>query len=248
MKCIVGKKLGMTQVFRPDGTVIPVTRVQAGPCVVTQVKTKDHDGVMAVQLGFGSQAVFRIRKPQQGHTQGLSLGKTGTAPQHMREFRISTEEGDKLKRGDTITVAMFAPGERIQVTGEAKGKGFQGVVKRHKFAGGPATHGHKDNLRMPGSIGATGPQRVFKGMRMAGRMGGGQVTVKNLEVMVVDPDTNEILIKGAIPGSFGGLVCIASPEGEITVVTQEIPAEKQDEQAPPENATPETTPTVEQTA
>jgi len=218
MRCIVGKKLGMTQVFRPDGTVVPVTLVQAGPCIVTQVKSKDKDGTTAIQIGFGSQALFRIKKPQQGQILGLSLNGKAVRPRYRREFRVSEEEGSRLKRGDTFTVAMFAPGERVQVTGKGKGKGFQGVVKRHHFAGGPATHGHKDNLRMPGSIGATGPQRVFKGMRMAGRMGGGQVTIKNLEVVSINHETNEIFIKGAIPGSFGALVSIVTATGEITVL------------------------------
>lgn len=204
----------MTQVFRADGVVVPVTRVQAGPCVVTQVKTAEKDGVKAVQVGFGTQKLFRLNKAKQGHLQGLATVR------YLRDFRVS--ETDSLNRGDVLNVKSFVLGEKVQVTGHSKGRGFQGVVKRHGFAGGPASHGHKDNLRMPGSIGAGGVQRVFKGMRMAGHMGTDRVTVKNLEVIGIDTDNNEILIKGAIPGARGGLLLISTHEGQMEVETPAV--------------------------
>lgn len=209
MKFILGTKNGMSQVFRTDGTVVPVTRVQAGPCVVTQVKQAAKDRVDAVQIGFSEQKKFRVNKAQQGHLKDLPTVKI------MKDFRVGTE--NTLKRGDTFTVKTFTVGDKIQVTGWSKGKGFQGVVKRHGFRGGPASHGHKDNLRMPGSIGAGGVQRVFKGMRMGGHMGDVQVSIKNLEIIEVLPDTNELLIKGAVPGAKGSLLIITSDNGDITV-------------------------------
>lgn len=209
MKFILGKKLGMTQVFRADGTVVPVTRVKAGPCVVTQVKTKEKDGASAVQVGFGEQKAFRLNKAIQGHLKDLSTVSV------MRDFSDDTDHG--LKRGDTFTVSIFEPGEKVKVTGKSKGRGFQGVVKRHNFAGSPASHGHKDQLRMPGSIGATDPGRVFKGTRMGGHMGDARVTVSNLEIIEVLPEFDEILIKGAVPGARGGLLMISTPEGKIAI-------------------------------
>ncbi len=214
MKCILGTKLGMTQVFRADGTVVPVTRVQAGPCVVTQVKEKSKDHVDAVQIGFGEQKLFRLSKATQGHLSGLATVR------YMRDVRTD-EETKGLKRGDRFTVSIFTPGEKVQVVGTSKGKGFQGVVKRHGFKGGPASHGHKDNLRMPGSIGAGGVQRVFKDMRMGGHMGDQQVTVKNLEIVEIHPETNELLIKGAIPGSRGNVLVITTLSGKIEVEQKE---------------------------
>lgn len=209
MKFILGTKNGMTQVFREDGTVVPVTRVQAGPCVVTQIKTIDKDGVNAVQIGMGEQKKFRVNKPQQGHLKDLPMVRV------MRDFNTVEDEG--LKRGDKFTVKVFEPGDKVQVIGWSKGKGFQGVVKRHRFGGSPASHGHKDQLRMPGSIGATDASRVFKGTRMAGHMGDAQVTVKNLEIVGVHEKENELLIKGAVPGAKGGLLVISSKEGRIEI-------------------------------
>ncbi len=196
----------MTQVFREDGTVVPVTKIQAGPCVITQVKKKETDGVDSVQVGFGEQKAFRLNKPMKGHLKDLGNVR------HMKDFRVASTD---LKRGDRFDVSVFSTGDKVQVTGTSKGKGFQGVVKRHNFAGSPASHGHKDQLRMPGSVGATGPARVFKGTRMGGHMGDDQVTVKNLEVMEVSSENNEIFVKGAIPGARGGLLMIAS-DGIIT--------------------------------
>lgn len=210
MKFILGTKRGMTQVFREDGTVVPVTRVQAGPCVVTQVKAQKGNGVNAVQIGFGEQKAFRLSKAVQGHLKGLTTVRV------MRDIATGDED-QGVQRGDTITVKTFVPGDKVQVSGTAKGRGFQGVVKRHNFSGAPASHGHKDQLRMPGSIGATGPARVFKGTRMGGHMGDNRVTVKNLEIIEVHPEENELLIKGAVPGARGGLLIISTNEGMIEV-------------------------------
>lgn len=231
MKFILGTKLGMTQVFADDGRVIPVTRVQAGPCVVTQVKTQGKDNVSAVQIGFGDQKAFRLAKAQQGHLKDLRTVR------FMRDIRVA-DDNHGLERGDEYGVTVFTPGEKVQVTGTSKGKGFQGVVKRHGFAGSLKTHGHKDQHRMPGSIGSTGPARVFKGTRMGGHMGDGQVTVKNLEVVQIDEAQAELLIKGAVPGARGSLLVISTADGAIeidrsapaaeevkeeTVVTEEAP-------------------------
>lgn len=214
MKFILGTKQGMTQIFRADGTVVPVTRIQAGPCVVTQVKTVDKDRINSVQIGFGKQKSFRLNQAVKGHLKNINWDNNLTV-RLMKDFATNNEEN--LKRGDIFTVKIFTPGEKVQVVGTSKGRGFQGVVKRHGFAGGPASHGHKDNLRMPGSIGATGPQRVFKGVRMAGHMGDDRVTIKNLEVVDINSETNELLIKGAVPGSRGGLLLISTPDGKIEI-------------------------------
>lgn len=188
---IIGRKVGMTQIFRPDGTVVPVSVIQAGPVTVTQVKHVGKDGYDAVQVGFGEAK--KLNEPEKGH-----LKKVG-AFRHLREFKA---QGEPPKIGDKIDVTLFEPGERVDVVGVSKGKGFAGVVKRHHFAGGPRTHGQSDRHRAPGSIGATTtPGRVLKGMRMAGHMGNERVTVQNLEVVSVDPDRNVLLIRGAVPGS-----------------------------------------------
>ena len=195
MKFILGKKIGMSQVFDAEGNVIPVTVIEAGPCVVTQVKTQDSDGYEAVQIGFGEKK--RLSKPALGHRKGL--------PQlhWIREFK---ENGSAYKRGDTITVSVFNEGDAVKVSGTSKGKGFQGVVKRHGFHGAPATHGTKHALRSPGSIGSSYPEHVFKGMRMGGRMGNERVSVKNLTVVKVDESNNLLAIKGPIPGRPGILI------------------------------------------
>ena len=195
MKFILAKKLEMSQVFRPDGTVVPVTLLQAGPCVVTQVKTQENDGYQAVQVGFMNAK--RVSKPMEGHLKDLPK---------LREFREFRVEGDMtMKRGDAIEASVFAPGDVIDVTGTSKGKGFQGVVKRHGFHGSPASHGHKDQLRMPGSSGAGGVQHVIKGVRKPGRMGGDTVTVQNLEVVEVR-DGGVLAVKGAVPGARNAVV------------------------------------------
>ncbi len=201
MKVILGKKLNMTQKFADDGRVIPVTAILAGPCTVTQVKTAETDGYQAVQVGFGNKK--KISKPLAGHLKDLENFA------FIREFRLKNQDATELKRGDKISVTDFNQGDVVQVTGTSKGKGFQGVVRRHGFHGSPASHGHKDQLRMSGSIGAGGVQHVFKGMRMGGHMGDDQITVKNLEVVDIDPTQNILYIKGAVPGARNGLVEIS---------------------------------------
>lgn len=201
MKLILGKKLEMTQIFRDDGAVIPVTAVLATPNVITQVKsTAGKDGYNAVQIGYG--LTKKNGKSKAGHLKGLPAVRT------IREFSVDEKDTASLKRGDEVTVAVFAPGDEVKVTGTSKGKGFQGVIKRHKFHGAPKTHGHKDQERMPGSIGAGGVQRVFKGKRMAGHMGDEQVTVSGLSVIAIDPEKNILYIKGAIPGARNGMIMV----------------------------------------
>ncbi len=205
MKFILGKKLNMTQIFAEDGKRVSVSTVAAGPCYVTQIKTKDINGYDAAQIGFGEVKETRLSKPERGH-----LKKSGKFLRKTAEFRISADalKESGLKIGGTVLATAFQEGERVQVTGVSKGKGFQGVVRRHGFSGSPATHGHKDQLRMPGSIGATNPQRVTKGKKMAGRMGNDTVTVKNLQIIKVDGEKNILYIKGAIPGARGAFIKI----------------------------------------
>lgn len=236
MKFILGKKLGMTQVYREDGTVVPVTRIAAGPCVVTEVRK--NEGTTSVQFGFGVQKVYRLNRPEQGHLKGIAHGGEGNTVRFLKEVQV--QDAPELKRGDVFTVNTFEKGDRVKVTGTAKGKGFQGPVKRHGFSGGPASHGHKDNLRMPGAIGSAGPQRVLKGTRMAGHMGDNQVSVQNLEIVEIDPTNNELLIKGAVPGARNSVLLITTKEGAIKVETAqapvavETPAEVAAETAQPE--------------
>jgi large subunit ribosomal protein L3 len=202
VKGILGAKLGMTQVW-DNNRVVPVTVVQAGPCVVTQVRTADKDGYSAVQLGYGAIDPRKVNKPKAGH-----FAKAEVAPRrHLVELR--TTDASEYALGSEVTVEAFEPGQVIDVTGKTKGKGFAGVMKRHGFAGLRASHGVERKHRSPGSIGACAtPGRVFKGVRMAGRMGGLRYTVQNLTVQAVDPERNLILIKGAIPGPKGGVVLL----------------------------------------
>jgi len=196
---ILGKKIGMSQRFREDGRVVPITALQVGPCTVTQVKSQVKDGYEAVQVGF--EEVRRLNNPMRGH-----LRRTGLF-RYLREVPVDSL-GD-AQVGDAITVELFQPGDRVDVIGTSKGRGFQGVMKRHGFAGGPRTHGQSDRARAPGSIGATTtPGRVLKGKRMAGHMGNQRVTVKNLEVFEVDLERNFLLIKGGVPGAPNGLLLI----------------------------------------
>jgi large subunit ribosomal protein L3 len=200
---ILGKKVGMTQYFREDGTVEPVTVIQAGPCVVVQAKTAARDGYEAVQLGLVEERPARVGKPMAGHYK-----KAGVPPTRIRREVALAPGGDPLKAGDQVLVSVFADGDRVDVIGTSRGHGFQGVVKRHHFRGGAATHGSMFH-RAPGSIGASSyPSRVVKGMKAAGRMGGGQVTVRNLRVARVDADNNLLLLRGAIPGAAGGYVIV----------------------------------------
>lgn len=190
----------MAQLHRPDGRVVPVTVVKVEPCVVTQVKTSEKNGYQSVQLGTGSKK--GLSKALTGHLKGASYGI-------VREFRAKKgQELPTVNVGDKIEVTQFSEGDVVDVVGTSKGRGFQGVVKRHGFGGSPKTHGHKDQLRMPGSIGATAPQRVFKGTRMGGHMGDARVTVKNLEVVAVNAEGGELMLKGAIPGAPRSVVLI----------------------------------------
>lgn len=199
---MLGRKVGMMQVFTERGVVVPVTVISAGPCVVTQVRVRDRDGYDAVQLGFEQVPARKLTKPEQGHLQGA-----GTLVRFLREF--GADDPQKHKVGDIVNVELFAAGQKVDISGNSKGRGFAGVVKRHGFRGGPKTHGQSDRHRAPGSIGAgTTPGRVWKGQKMAGRMGGKRVTVQNLEVVEVLADKNLILVKGSVPGARNGLLQI----------------------------------------
>lgn len=201
---IIGRKLGMTQIFRDDGKADAATIVDAGPCTVVQVKTEARDGYNAAQLGFGEAK--RLKSPQKGHLKGLGNFR------YLREFRLVATKG--IKVGDKVDVSLFKPGDLVDVTGISRGKGFAGVVKRYGFAGGPKTHGQSDRHRAPGSIGAgTSPGRVFKGTRMAGRMGDQRVTARKLEVLRTDADKNLLFIKGSVPGGSNGLLLIGKSGG-----------------------------------
>ena len=212
MKGIIGKKVGMTQIFDENGQVIPVTVIQAGPCYVTQIRTEANDGYSAVQLGFDElppkrNGQTRLNKPKQGHLKRNSLALPDLRV--LREFRvkaIDVEEGQKLTVAD-----VFEKGQRVDIVGTSKGRGFAGTIKRHNFNRGPKTHGQSDRERAPGSIGSTTtPGRVLKGMKMAGRMGGDRVTAQNLEVVVVDAEKHMLAVRGSVPGAKGGIVLIKS--------------------------------------
>lgn len=199
---MLGRKVGMMQVFTENGEVVPVTVISAGPCVVTQVRVAERDGYNAVQLGFEQVPPRKLTKPQQGHLKGA-----GVLLRILREF--SADDPQVHTVGDVINVELFSAGQKVDISGNSKGRGFAGVVKRHGFRGGPKTHGQSDRHRAPGSIGAgTTPGRVWKGQKMAGRMGGKRVTVQNLEVVEVVPEKNLILVKGSVPGARNGLIQI----------------------------------------
>ena len=203
MPGLLGKKIGMTSVFSADGKNVPCTVIEVGPCVVTQVKTVEKDGYEALQLGFKDQKEKHLTKPELGH-----FKKAGVDPKrHLAEFK---GVGADYKIGDTVSVDLFADTEFVDIVGTSKGKGFQGVVKRHGFGGvGQSTHGQHNRLRAPGSIGACSyPAKVFKGMRMAGQMGNERVTVQNLQVVKIIPEHNLLMIKGSVPGSKGSIVII----------------------------------------
>jgi large subunit ribosomal protein L3 len=200
---IIGRKIGMTQLFQESGEAMVVTAIQAGPSVVTQIKSRERDGYDAVQVGFIENKVkqSRLSSAEKGHLRGLENVR------YLREFR--TDDISSVKRGDKVDVGFLKQGDLINVTGFSKGKGFAGVVKRYHFAGGPKTHGQTDRHRAPGSIGATTfPGRVLKGKRMAGHMGNRRVTARKLEVIKADPESNLLLVKGAVPGATGGLLII----------------------------------------
>lgn len=202
MSGIIGKKIGMTSIFGNDGEIIPVTVIEAGPCTVVDIKTTEKDGYQALQLGFGSVKENKVNKPLAGH-----FKKNNLAPKRvLKEFKNFNVSDFKI--GDEIKCSIFNEGDIIKVSGKSKGKGFQGVVRRHGFGGiGMTTHGQSDRVRAPGSIGASSyPSRVFKGQRMAGRMGYDNVTIRGLKVVKVDPERNLIFVKGAVPGAINSIV------------------------------------------
>src|SRR5688572_16217689 len=219
MAAIIGKKLGMSQVFEEDGTLVPVTVVEAGPCPITAIRRSDRDGYDAVQLAFGEAREGKLTKAEVGH-----LKKAGAPPlRHVVEFRDvelpagdgdaaegeaedASDSGSGPKVGDQVTVSAFEPGERVKVSGTSIGKGFQGTIKRHNFQRGPVSHG-SHNVRAPGSIGASAdPARVFKGVKMPGRLGGKRVTQRGLQIAAVDAERNLLLIKGSVPGARNGII------------------------------------------
>lgn len=203
-KFIIGTKQTMTQLFTEEGVSVPVTVIEVKPSIITQVKTLDKDGYTAVQLGYGTAKAKNLAKAQLGHfkASGKELGNFSK----VKEFRVA--DVGEYQVGNNLTVSQFTVGEKVKITAVSKGKGFQGVVRRHNFRGHPTSHGHKDQERMPGSIGATAPQRVFKGTRMAGHMGMDQITVANLKVVKVDEQAHQIYLRGAVPGSRGTYVTI----------------------------------------
>ena len=203
MPGLIGKKVGMTSIFSPEGKNLPCTVLEVGPCIVTQVKTEDVDGYNAIQLGWGEAKEKNTSKALKGHVQKAST----SAKKKLVEF---TDFAEELELGQVVTVELFEEGSFVDVVGTSKGKGFQGVVKRHGFAGvGQATHGQHNRLRAPGSIGAgSDPSRVFKGMRMAGRMGGKRAKVQNLQVLKVDSEKNLLVVKGSVPGAKNSTVII----------------------------------------
>lgn len=199
-KALLGRKLGMTQIFSENGEAVPVTVLRVGPCVVTQIKTDERDGYEALQIGF--EDARRLKSPERGHQRAANASK-----RHLRE--VDAEDVEGFEVGQVIDCSIFEVGSRVDVTGTSKGKGFAGVVKRHHFAGGPATHGQSDRHRAPGSVGASAtPARVFKGKRMAGRMGHETQTIMNLRVEQVDQEKNIVLVRGSVPGANEGLVTI----------------------------------------
>ena len=205
MSGLLGKKIGMTSIYDESGKMIPVTVIEAGPCVVTQVRTKEKDGYDAIQLGFDEKKLKNSTKAEQGH-----FAKANTTPKKLvREFS-RFEQGHRKQLGETLTVDVFMEGEFVDVSGISKGKGFQGVVKRHHFNGvGQATHGQHNRLRKPGSIGACAyPSRVFKGLRMGGQMGNHKVKVTNLQIVKIDASKNLLVVKGAVPGHKTGYLMI----------------------------------------
>lgn len=203
MAGLIGKKIGMSQIFNDSGAALPVTVIEAGPCPVVQIKTTETDGYSAVQLGFGAQKSTRTTKAESGHATKAGLE---AAPSTLNEFAI--DDGVEFELGQNVTVEVFEAGDRVKVTGTTKGRGFQGVVKRYNFAGRPSTHGHPMS-RNPGSMGpGTDPSRVIKGKKLPGRMGGKRQTIRNLEIVQVDAERNLLFVRGAVPGSRGSVVYI----------------------------------------
>lgn len=207
---MIGKKVGMTQIFDEKGNVVPVTVIEAGPCYVTQIRTAERDGYTAVQLGFVEAKPARLTKGQLGHLQKNNL----PALRVLREFRVPNDDALELEEGAEIKVDLFQKGEKVDVIGTSKGRGFAGTVKRHGFNRQPKTHGQSDRERAPGAIGMCAtPGRTLKGQRMGGRMGNDRVTMQNLEVVVVDPEKNLLAVRGSVPGARGGIVIIKPARG-----------------------------------
>lgn len=205
---IIGKKIGMSQIFQEDGKVVPVTIIEAGPCQVIQVKTPEKCGYSAVQIGFEEKPERKVNKPELGH---FKSAKVDRPYRYLREFRDFGPEYEKV--GEKVTVELFKEGGKVKVTGATKGKGFQGVVKRYNFSGGPKTHGQSDRYRAPGSIGASAyPSRVIKGLKMAGRMGGKRKTISGLRIIKIDKENNLLYIQGAVPGARNSIVTIRAQE------------------------------------
>lgn len=200
MKFMLGEKIDMTQTFNTDGDVLPITLIRVGKNQILQVKTKEKEGYSSVQIGFGDRRAKNIKKPQRGAFKDFGNFR------YVKEFRARAKDTEGAKQGDMLDASQFAPGEKVNVSGISKAKGFQGGVKRYGFGGASATHGTKHAHRQPGSIGATGPQKVLKGTRMAGRMGGARVTVRNLEIAGVDAERGVIALLGAVPGKRGTLL------------------------------------------
>ena len=204
MAGLIGKKIGMTRIFNDEGVQIPVTVIEAGPCPVVSVRSQESDGYKAVQLGYGAKKEKRSSRAELGHVAKAGLE---AAPRLMREFRIS--DGEDYEVGQELTVALFEAGDRVKVTGKSKGRGFQGVVKRHGFAGRPSTHGHPMS-RTPGSLGpGTDPSRVIKGKKLPGRMGGNRSSIRNLQIVRVDGERNLLFVKGGVPGARNSYVLIS---------------------------------------
>jgi len=204
MPGLIGKKIGMTRIFNEEGVQIPVTVIEAGPCPVVQVRSQEQDGYQAVQLGYGAKKAKRTPRAEMAHAAKAGLE---AAPRLMREFRVG--DGEAYEVGQELTVELFEAGDRVKVTGRSKGRGFQGVVKRHGFAGRPATHGHPMS-RNPGSLGpGTDPSRVIKGKKLPGRMGGTRSTIRNMQIVRVDGERNLLFVKGGVPGARDGFVLIS---------------------------------------
>ena len=204
MKGIIGKKVGMTQIFDDSGNAVPCTVIEAGPCYVTQVRTADRDGYIAVQLGFGETKTKRLTQGQLGHLRKNDL----PALHHLREFRVRNAELD-VEEGQEVKVDVFETGERVDIIGVSKGRGFAGTIKRHGFHRQPKTHGQSDRERAPGAVGMCAtPGRTLKGQKMGGRMGNDRVTIHNLEVVAVDPERNLLAVRGSVPGAKGGIVMV----------------------------------------
>jgi large subunit ribosomal protein L3 len=203
MSGLIGKKLGMTRIFDEKGNDVQVSVIQTGPCYVTEIRTKDRHGYDSLQLGFEEKREKSVKQPERGHA-----AKSGVKPmRYLREFR--TFDVNQFKLGDVVKADIFQVGDKVKVIGVSKGKGFQGVVKRHHFGGGPVTHGQSDRRRAPGSLGGSSyPSRVFKGLRMAGRMGNARATVRNLQVVRVDAENNIVMLRGGVPGAKNGMVLI----------------------------------------